>query len=331
MGAVCAAIGLLSMAFGAESLPLSQILSIMGAKIGLISAGSSDSSAAQTILLDIRLPRVLLAGVVGASLALAGAALQGLFRNPMASPYLLGISAGAALGAVAALVAHVEVPWRYVRTSPLAAFAGALLATAVVYLLARVRGRVPIATLLLSGIALGSFLSAVVSMILVFNESSVASVLFWLMGGLSASDWPGLIMVLPYFLVGLGMLIYYSRELNAMLLGEEASLHLGIEVERVKRRLLLATSLLTAAAVSVTGVIGFVGLIVPHMVRLATGPDHRLLVPLSALSGGAFLIVMDTLARSLIAPDEIPVGAITALLGGPFFILLLRRRGESLS
>ncbi|MEE8585112.1 MAG: iron chelate uptake ABC transporter family permease subunit [Acidobacteriota bacterium] len=325
LSAIWAATVLAALTFGASSLGLSEVFSLIGAKLPGVSrwAGQAPESSS-VIFFDIRLPRVLLAGLVGASLALAGTALQGLFRNPMASPYVLGISAGAALGAVVALIGRIDFAIPFLPAVPLVAFGGALAATLLVYSLARIKGRVPVATLLLAGIAMGSFLSAVVSMILVFSEESVANVLFWLMGGLSSADWSGLTLVIPYFIAGVCMLIYSTRELNALLLGEEASKHLGIDVERLKRRLLFATSLLTAAAVAVTGIIGFVGLIVPHIVRLIVGPDHRLLIPLAGLSGAILLTVMDTLARSVLT-QEVPVGVISALLGAPFFIYLLRK------
>ena len=325
MSAIWTATVLAALTFGASSLGLREVVWLIGAKLpGASQWAGQVPESASVIFFDIRLPRVLLAGLVGASLALAGTALQGLFRNPMASPYVLGISAGAALGAVVALVAQIDFAIPFLPAVPLVAFAGALAATLLVYSLARIKGRVPVATLLLAGIAMGSFLSAVVSMILVFSEENVANVLFWLMGGLSSADWSGLTLVIPYFVAGVGMLIYSARELNALLLGEEASKHLGIDVERLKRRLLFATSLLTAAAVAVTGIIGFVGLIVPHIVRLIVGPDHRLLIPLAGLSGAILLTVMDTLARTVLT-QEVPVGVISALLGGPFFIFLLRR------
>ncbi|HSR49268.1 MAG TPA: iron chelate uptake ABC transporter family permease subunit [Acidobacteriota bacterium] len=317
-----------ALTIGPGDLTLAEIGAILGQY--LPAAGSADLPLhRQAILLDVRLPRILLSGLVGAALSLAGTALQGLFRNPMASPYVLGISAGAALGAVIALIWKADAWLAYLRAVPLFAFAGAVAATLIVYWLARIKGRVPVATLLLAGIALGSFLSAVVSLILVFSEENVASVLFWLMGGLGSADWSGLLLVIPYFLLGTLLLIFHSRELNALLLGEEAAAHLGIDVESIKRRLLLATSLLTAAAVAVTGIIGFVGLIVPHIVRLIVGPDHRLLIPLSGLAGAVLLTVMDTVARSLLT-QEIPVGVISALLGGPFFIILLRRHRAEL-
>lgn len=328
--AVWAATALAALTLGASSLGLSEVVTLIAAKLPGGAAWTDPVPAsASVIFFDIRLPRVLLAGLVGASLALAGTALQGLFRNPMASPYVLGISAGAALGAVVALIAQIDFAVPFLPAVPLIAFAGALAATLVVYSLARIKGRVPVATLLLAGIAMGSFLSAVVSMILVFSEESVANVLFWLMGGLSSADWSGLTLVIPYFIAGVALLIYSARELNALLLGEEASKHLGIEVERLKRRLLFATSLLTAAAVAVTGIIGFVGLIVPHIVRLIVGPDHRLLIPLAGLAGAILLTVMDTMARTVLT-QEVPVGVISALLGGPFFIFLLRRHRAEL-
>ncbi len=326
-----AAAVLASLAIGSVDLGLGDVALILASQLPLISDWTpAPTEASRTILIDIRLPRVLMAGVVGAALALSGTALQGLFRNPMASPYVLGISAGAALGAVVALVQRIDFGLPVLSPLPLLAFLGALTSTLVVYFLARIRGRVPVATLLLSGVAMASFLSAVVSMILVFSESDAASVLFWLMGRLSSAQWSGLGLVMPYFLLGAAFLIYYSRDLNALLLGEEASHHLGIDVERVKRHLLFATSLLTAAAVSVTGIIGFVGLIVPHIVRLLAGPDHRSLIPMAGLAGAILLTAMDTLARSLLPSQEIPVGAISALLGGPFFLILLRRHRVAL-
>lgn len=333
---------LFSIGLGAVQLSVKDIIAMIVHRIPFLRDALSVlrwPATYEVILFQIRLPRVLLATLVGAALALSGATLQGLFRNPMACPFVLGISSGAALGAVCAMVwgsglnflnLPVSLGFLGIRAVPILAFAGALGTSVLVYSLARVKGSVPLATLLLAGIALSSILSAVVSMILVFSEKSVSNVVFWLMGGLSRSDWSGIGLILPYFLIGVIANVVYARDLNAMLLGEETSKHLGIEVERVKRHLLCATSLLTAAAVSVSGIIGFVGLIVPHIVRLIIGPDHRLLVPMAALAGAIFLTTADTLARTVIQPAEIPVGAITALFGGPFFIFLLRRRRVTL-
>ncbi len=322
-------LSIVSLSLGAVRLPILDIFAMIASRIPFLSdlfMPRRWTTTSEVILFQIRMPRVLLAGLVGAALALSGTTLQGLFRNPMASPFVLGISSGAALGAVCAMVWGTHLHFMGLRGVPLLAFAGALGTTVWVYTLARIKGSVPIATLLLAGIAVGSFLSALVSLLLVFSEENVSHVVFWLMGGLSRADWNSIWLVIPYFLIGIIITIVYARDLNAMLLGEEASQHLGIEVERVKRRLLFATSLLTAAAVSVSGVIGFVGLIIPHIVRSIIGPDHRLLVPMAALAGAVFLIAMDTVARTALGSTEIPVGAITALFGGPFFIFLLRRQ-----
>jgi len=322
-------IALFSLSLGAVRLPMHDVLAMIGGGLPFVSDTFLSTkwwpASSEIILFQIRMPRVLLAGLVGASLALSGTTLQGLFRNPMASPFVLGISAGASLGAVCAFVWKIEFSFMGLSSVPLMAFAGALCTIILVYNLARVKGHVPISTLLLSGIAVASVLSALVSLAIVFGEKDVTHIVFWLMGGLSRADWSRIGHVIPYFLIGFAVTVVYARDLNAMLLGEEASKHLGIHVEGVKLYLLCATSLLTAAAVSVSGVIGFVGLIVPHIVRLIIGPDHRLLVPIAALTGAIFLTVMDTIARTVLSSTEIPVGAITALFGGPFFIFLLRR------
>lgn len=322
-------VAILSLSLGTVHLPIRDIWGMIGSRLPFLSNAFFDTvwwpASSEVILFQIRMPRVLLAGIVGASLALSGTTLQGLFRNPMASPFVLGISGGAALGAVCAFVWAIEFSFLGLSSVPLMAFAGALGTMVLVYHLARVRNHVPIAGLLLCGIAVGALLSALVSLTLVFGEEHVGHIVFWLMGGLSHADWSRIGHVIPYVLIGLTVTIVYARDLNAMLLGEDASKQLGINVERVKLYLLCATSLLTAAAVSVSGVIGFVGLIVPHIVRLLIGPDHRQLVPIATLAGAIFLTMMDTVARTALPATEIPVGAITALFGGPFFIFLLRR------
>lgn len=274
----------------------------------------------QTIVSSIRLPRILLGAVVGFALAAAGTVMQGFFRNPMADPSIIGISSGAAVGAVTYLVTPFSFPYGL----PVAAFLGGLCAGALVYLIATDSGGTPIATLLLAGIAVQTFLGAVISFLLLNAGESLEQVVFWLMGHLNMSTWDRLALALPPVVVLFGVLLAYTRDLNILLLGEEDAHALGLQVERTKRLLLASSSVITAAAVAVSGVIGFVGLIVPHMMRLVVGPDHRILLPTSALGGAIFLVATDTVARS--GSAELPVGIVTAAIGAPFFLFLLRRR-----
>jgi len=279
----------------------------------------------ETIVMQIRLPRVILGSLVGMALATAGCAMQGLFRNPMASPYILGISSGSAFGASLAIVSGISLGAALLAV-PLLAFIFAIITVFLVYSIARVRGRVPMETLLLAGIAVGSFFAAQVSLMKYIAGEELRSIVFWLMGGLWASSWDKVIIALPLTLLGVTVIMFFSRELNLMLMGEDQALDLGVDVEFVKVMVLVFASLVTAAAVSVSGIIGFVGLIIPHVMRIVTGPDHRILLPSSCLVGAIFLVWTDTLARSIIQPTELPVGIITASLGAPFFLYLLRRR-----
>ncbi len=278
------------------------------------------------IILYARFPRIILAAVVGASLAVAGTVFQGLFRNPMADPYVLGVSSGAALGAVTAMMVGEKLYFTGFTPVPLFAFVGGVATIALVYFMARVGKAVPVMTLLLAGIAVSAFLSAIVSLLTYFAGERLHQVVFWMMGGLGGASWPRVMAMLPYFIIGYSVIQYYARELNVMLLGEETAKHLGVETERVKKVLLAGASLLVAAAVSTSGIIGFVGLIVPHFIRLVAGPDHRFLLPASALLGAILLIAADTVARTVIAPTELPVGIITAMAGAPLFIYLLKKR-----
>jgi iron complex transport system permease protein len=281
-------------------------------------------AAHQSIVYRVRMPRVLLASLVGGALAAVGAALQGLFKNPMADPFVIGVSSGAALGATAAIVTGFSAVlglWAL----PLAAFCGALLATGVVYQVARVGNKLPVHNLLLAGIALSSFMSALMSFILLFNNRELHQVVYWMLGSFSGKDWSHLQVAAVIILTGIAVLWVFAKDLNAMLFGEETARHLGIDTERAKKLLLVVSSFTVAAAVAVSGTIGFVGLIVPHIMRLIVGPDHRILLPAAAMAGGAFLVAADTFARIALAPAEIPVGIITAFFGGPFCIYLLRR------
>ncbi|MEF8881748.1 MAG: vitamin B12 ABC transporter permease BtuC [Halapricum sp.] len=274
----------------------------------------------ELIVREVRLPRIALGAIVGFALAAAGTVMQGFFRNPMADPSIIGVSTGAAVGAVATIAIPLAIPFG-LQT---AAFVGAVVTAFVVYLLATDDGRTPVATLLLAGVAIQTFLGAVVSYLLLQSGESLEEAVYWLMGNLYGSGWGEVEVTLPAVAVLFVALVPFARDLNVLMLGEEDARTLGIPVEWTKRLLLGLSSLMTAAAVAVAGVIGFVGLIVPHAMRLVVGPDHRLLLPTSALAGAIFLVVTDTLARA--NPAELPVGIVTAALGAPFFLGLLLRR-----
>ena len=279
----------------------------------------------EKILFEIRLPRIILSVLVGMALATAGAVYQGLFRNPMADPYVLGASSGAALGATIGFAVFSGRHFSSLSPVSVLAFAGALLATVLVYNLARVGRRVSLTVLLLAGIAVSTFLSSLTSMLMILQGTEMQRIVFWLMGGFSAGRWSHVFDILPFIFLGFGAVMLYARDLNLMLLGEEKAHQLGVNIPRLRVVLAFSASLLVAAAVSVSGIIGFAGLVVPHMLRLVTGPDHRRLIPVSALAGGVFLLAADTVARTILAPTELPVGVITAFLGAPFFIYLLRK------
>jgi iron complex transport system permease protein len=280
----------------------------------------------RTIIVDIRLPRIMLAGLVGAALAVAGATYQGLFRNPLADPYLLGVSSGAGLGATIAMLAPFSVAWLSIGAVPLFAFLGAVGAVALVYWLARVGRTLPTTTLILAGVALSALLASATSYLMTTSGQELHGIVFWLLGGLYLTKWSEVWIVLPCVLAGLAVIWTHARPLNVMQLDEEQAKQLGINVERVKIILLAAATLVTSSAICFTGLIGFVGILIPHAVRLIWGPDYRFLLPLSTLVGAIFLILADTLARAIIPPTEIPVGVITAFCGAPFFLYLLRRR-----
>ncbi|HKM39556.1 MAG TPA: iron chelate uptake ABC transporter family permease subunit [bacterium] len=295
--------------------------------LGLWSRGDRVVDAGtRAIIVELRLPRVLLAAMVGAALALAGAVFQALFLNPMADPYILGVSSGAALGATLAFLFPLQYLPVGISWVPLAAFVGAVLTVMLVIQLARSGGYMSLHNMLLSGIAVGAFFTALVSLLMYFSRQHLHQIVFWLMGGLSQANWLYVRLALPYLMLGATVVLIQARAINALLLGEEVAASLGIEVARTKRWLLLGASMLTAMAVAVSGPIGFVGLIVPHVLRMLVGADHRLLLPTSALSGAILVVVADTLARTVIAPTELPVGLIMALGGAPFFISILRRR-----
>jgi iron complex transport system permease protein len=292
---------------------------------GLVDGGSQDTAA--TIVRKIRLPRTLLAGIVGACLSLAGLGFQAISRNPLADPSVLGVSSGASFGLMAAVLLGIAGPTSNPVVPPLFAFAGALLAAILVYAIAQVDGRLPMTTLLLSGVIIGLFFTSCVMLAtVVLAAAELQGVVFWLMGNLAPAS-AGTLAVLAVILAAcVAVLMRQAPRLNLLALGEEQALQLGVEAERVKRAVFVAASLVTGAAISAAGSIGFVGLIVPHAARLLLGPDNRALVPTSVALGAAFLILADLGARTIAAPTELPVGVITSFCGAPLFVYLLRRR-----
>ena len=317
---------------GSVEIPFTTTLSILISKLPFIDITPSWEGKIEDIVWLCRTPRVILAGLVGAALALAGATYQGLFRNPLADPYLIGVAQGAALGAVIGFLIPVGGAGIGIGIGlvPVLAFIGALLSVTIVYLLARVGKIVPVTTLILAGVALGALLGAIVAYLAITSGQLLHGIMFWLAGSFSLSQWSEVKIVMPIVFVGAAVILLFARLLNIMQLNEEQAQQLGINVERLKIILLAAATMVTAAAVSFVGIIGFVGIITPHAVRLIWGPDYRFLLPLSLLSGAIFLILADVLARTVAAPSEIPIGVITAICGAPFFLYLLRRRAKLL-
>jgi len=315
-----------ALAVSAGSVPLAPrtVVAVLLHAVG-IPIERSWAPEAETIILALRLPRVALAAVVGVGLAGAGVVFQGLFRNPLADPYLIGTSAGAALGATVAIIWGADGGLGALGAVPAAAFLGALAVSYGVYRLARRGTDVPVEDLLLAGIAVGAFLAAIISLLQLGGGESLQRVIYWVMGGFAGRSWAHIAMAAPYAVGGLVLAWLYGRDLNVLQVGEEGALQLGVDVPRVKRILLAGGSLMAAAAVATSGLIGFVGLIVPHLMRLVVGPHHRILLPAAALAGAIILILADLLARVAVTPAELPVGVVTALLGAPFFLYLLLR------
>lgn len=281
----------------------------------------------EMIIWNIRLPRVVLAFCVGASLALAGAAFQGLLRNPLADPYTIGVSSGASLGAVLVLFFQVSIIGLGSFTLPVVAIISGLITLIVVFGLVQLSSRsLAIETIILAGIIVSSFIGALVSLIISLGDKDVMTqIIYWLYGSVGMRGWEYVQLIIPFMVIGTIILFYHYRELNALALGEDAADHIGVNVKKGKAFILVGASLLTGAAVAVSGSIGFVGLVVPHLVRLVIGPNHRHVLPLSLLTGGTFLILADLLSRTIIAPKELPIGVVTALIGAPVFAFLLIR------
>jgi len=320
--------------FGLVLLALLALSVVIGVRFGSVPFSTAEVLAvlrgggdpvARDIVLGLRLPRVLLGVFVGGGLAIAGATFQALLRNPLAEPYILGISGGASVGAVLVLALGLATAASW--TLPLAAFAGAILAIVMVFGVASSTGRaMDVRVLLLAGVVVAAFFSAVIALILSVSPArTIQSAVLWIMGSLSSASWSSVTLAAAYTVPASIVLLTMARSLNLMAIGEETAYYLGADVENVKRGALLIAALITASGVAVAGVIGFVGLVVPHAVRLLVGSDHRALLPLSFLAGGVFLTLADLAARLALAPAEIPIGVVTAFVGVPFFLLLLRR------
>ncbi|WP_354383563.1 iron ABC transporter permease [Streptomyces sp. PvR034] len=318
-------LALVSAGSGAYRIPVADVLGSLQHHLGL--GGAPLDRVGESVLWNVRLPRVVLALLVGASLGCAGALMQGVFGNPLAEPGVIGISAGAAVGAVAAIGLGLTFLGNW--TVPLCAFVAGLVTVSAVYLLSRDGGKPPkteVVTLILTGIAVNAFAGALIGLFVFFADSGqVNQITFWQLGSLAQATWPKVLAVLPCALAGLLLAPCYARGLDLLSLGERPARHLGVDVERLRLALVLVVALLTAAAVAVAGVITFVGLLVPHLLRMANGPGHRFLVPGSALAGAVVLVAGDLAARTVAQPAELPLGVLTALIGSPFFFWLLRR------
>jgi iron complex transport system permease protein len=323
------AAALLAVVIGSVAIPPRAVLTLLLERLARLPAAAAYPAAYSTILFDIRLPRVALMAITGAALAAAGASYQGLFRNPLADPYLVGVAAGAGLGATLALVFNLPNSYLGLSAVPIAAFLGALLTVGLVVLSAQVGRTMPVSTTLLAGVAIGAFASAFTTLIMLSSPDGLRRSFNWLLGGYAGGGWQSVLIVLPHLVVGLAAVQLNARALNVLQLDEDQARQLGVNVERVKLTLVVAATLMTSAVVAFGGLIGFVGLIVPHSLRLLGGPDYRRLIPLSAIGGAAFLILADLVARTIVAPQELPVGVVTAIAGAPFFVFLLRRLKRS--
>ena len=326
----------MSTGVGSVRYSIKEIAQVFISELSNRSASDRVSSTARVIILDLRLSRSVLAAVVGAALALSGTAFQGLFRNPLADPFVIGASSGAALGATVAIALRVVIPVAGLSSVAASAFAGSLLSVLLVYGLSSGgagssgMGRPPTVSLLLAGTALSSLLSGLVSFIMALRDSDLHQIFFWLLGGFGGSNWNNFRAILPYLLPGIAVLLILARPLDMLAFGEESAQSMGVPIELMRILTVVAASLTTAAAVSVSGIIGFIGLLAPHAARLIFGPSHRILMPAAALIGAIILVLADMFARTILAPVELPVGVLTSMLGAPFFLYLLRSKRERL-
>ncbi len=319
------AIAVVAGGVGSVYIPPWTVAQIVADGLPLVEISGDWPGSRETIIWDLRFPRVALAALVGAALAVSGATYQGLFRNPLADPYFIGVASGAALGATIVLMTGVPVYYGSFTILPIAAAIGALGAVTATYLIARRAGQLPLLTLILSGLAISSLLGAVTGYIIISSDPDVRPLLGWLLGGFVGTQWNDVYTVLPYIVPSTLIMMAYGRVLNMFQLNEEEAKHLGVNVERAKLVLIVLASITAAAAVSVSGIIGFVGIIAPHTVRLIWGVDHRFLLPMAMIMGAGFLVLADLAARTVASPTELPVGIVTAFCGAPFFLFLLTR------
>ncbi|WP_156509913.1 FecCD family ABC transporter permease [Rossellomorea aquimaris] len=322
---------LAGISIGTISVPIRDIFMIISAKIFRSELPQTIDSMYTNIVFSIRLPRVLLALLVGSSLAIAGASFQGLLRNPLADPYTLGVSSGASVGAVITLFFNLSLPVVGKFSLPFLSIIFSILTVFLVLWFAqKVEKTMKVETIILTGIIFSSFLGSLLSLMIALTGEELRQIIGWLLGSVSMRGWDYLLIIIPFFLIGVILLLFNSKELNGMSFGEEQAQHIGISVQRRKLVILISGSVLTGAAVAVSGTIGFVGLVIPHFLRRIAGHDHRHLLPLSLIVGGGFLVLADLLSRTIIAPTELPIGVITALIGAPMFAyILLKRRGVS--
>lgn len=308
---------------GAFSIPPGEIVGSLLHRIGL-DLGPVPDALGESVLWDIRFPRVMLALLVGASLGCAGAAMQGTFSNPLAEPGVVGVSSGAALGAVVAIVMGLTAMGSWSLT--LAAFVGGLVTVILVYLASRANGRTEVVTLILTGVAVNALTGAVIGLLTyVSTDAELRSITFWTLGSVAQATWPKVLAVAPVAVLGVILASSYASKLDLLALGERPARHLGVNVERLRITMLVIVAILTASAVAVSGIILFVGLVIPHLVRMVAGPGHKLLLPASALGGAVILVIADLVSRTIVAPSEVPLGVLTSLIGAPFFFWMLRR------
>jgi len=316
-------VGVIASGIGSVEIPPMTVLKILVSRLPFVDMVSTWPDTWDTILWQLRLPRIALALMVGGALGLSGATYQGLFRNPLADPYLIGVASGAGLGAMIVMVTDVPQQVGEISILPIAAFLGAITAVTAAYAVARSAEGLPLMTLILAGVAIASLFSAATALLMIRSDPNLRPVMSWLLGGLGSAQWGNVLTVLIYLAPSAALMLLYGRVLNVLQLEERHAAQLGVNVEQTKKLLIVAASLATAAAVSFSGLIGFVGLIAPHTVRLLWGVDHRALLPMASVVGAGFLVIADLVARTIVSPSELPVGVVTAFCGAPFFLYLL--------